>query len=89
MEEEKTLSFEHEVLNKLVEITERLTAFGRQVAKLEERTHQLGVACGMAFQQVKTVVEHLTEAVDGTRQDLAEYGGTITESTWDIDPFNR
>ena len=65
-------------------IDKRLQDLGEKMERMEKVTVQLGKACGSAFKQVKTVVEHLTEAVDGTRQDLSEYGGTITASTWDV-----
>ena len=77
--DEKMTSFEDEVLTKLTILAENLST-------LEKQVNHLGRACSEAFQQVKTVIEHLTEAVDGTRQDLSVYGGTITGSTWD--PFN-
>ena len=67
-------------------IDKRLQDLGEKMERMEKVTVQLGQACGAAFKQVKTVVEHLTEAVDGTRQDLSEYGGTITASTWDVCP---
>ena len=65
-------------------VDKRLQDLGEKMERLGKVTIQLAKACGEAFKQVKTVVEHLTEAVDGTRQDLSEYGGTITESTWDV-----
>ena len=82
-DEEKELpGFEEEVLAKLEQMVRKIDAMQIQVGQLEKKTKSLGVACGQAFQQVRVVIEHLTEAVDGTRQDLSEYGGTITESTW-------
>lgn len=87
MEEEKELSHEMQVILMLQDLGKAIIAVSKQVDKLEEKVHQLGRACGESFRQTKVVVEHLTEAVDGTRQDLSEYGGTITASTWDIDPF--
>ena len=86
-DEEKVTTFEDKVLHKLTEVNNRLAAFECQLAKLERMTHSLGIACSHAFSQVKVVIEHLTEAVDDTRQDLSEYGGVITKSTWDTDPF--
>ena len=74
--------FNEEVLTKLGTIVSQLDALRTRIAQLEKQTKNLGVANGEAFRQVKVVVEHLVEAVDGTRQDLSEYGGTITESTW-------
>ena len=67
-------------------VDKRLQDLGEKMERLGKVTIQLAKACGEAFKQVKTVVEHLTEAVDGTRQDLSEYGGTITASTWDVCP---
>ena len=68
-------------------VDKRLEHLGKAMERLEKVTVQLGKACGAAFGQTKVVIEHLTEAVDGTRQDLSEYGGTITASTWDVCPF--
>ena len=68
----------------LVQICNKLDKFEKKITELTIKTHKLGVACAQAFGQVKTVVEHLTEVVDNTRQDLSEYGGTITDSTWDV-----
>ena len=65
-------------------VDKRLQDLGLKLERREKVTIGLAKACGEAFKQVKTVVEHLTEAVDGTRQDLSEYGGTITASTWDV-----
>ena len=84
MPEEETQS---EVVRILRRIEERMTAFETQLKKLGERVEQLGNGCGEAFRQVKTVVEHLTTAVDDTRQELSLYGGYITKSTWDTEPF--
>ena len=69
---------------KLDELGERVGKLGRTIT---ERVGQLGNGCGEAFRQVKRVVEHLTEAVDETKQDLSMYGGYITQSTWDTEPF--
>ena len=74
-------------LQELRAIRERLTAFERKLDQLAKLIQKVGKACGIAFGQVKKVVEHLTESVDETRQDLSEYGGIITKSTWDTDPF--
>jgi hypothetical protein len=68
-------------------VDERLESLHKKVDDLGKVTLQLGQACGVAFNQTKVVIEHLTEAVDGTRQDLSEYGGTICASTWDTSPF--
>ena len=65
-------------------ICEKLLTLDTKIGNLETQTKELGQACGKAFKQVKIVVEHLTEAVDGTRQDLAEYGGVIVGSTYDV-----
>ena len=75
---------ELDILSLLVQICNKLDRFEKKLADLTLQTQKLGVACAQAFGQVKTVVEHLTEVVDHTRQDLSEYGGTITDSTWDI-----
>ena len=87
MAEEKAPSDEMKVLDMLQEIGRAIVHVSKQVDKLEDTVHQLGRACGESFRQTKVVVEHLTEAVDGTRQDLSEYGGTITASTWDVDCY--
>ena len=68
----------------LAQICNKLDKFEKKLADLTLQTQKLGVACAQAFGQVKTVVEHLTEVVDLTRQDLSEYGGTIRDSTWDV-----
>ena len=69
---------------KLDELGERVGKLGRTIT---ERVGQLGNSCGVAFRQVKRGVEHLTEAVDETKQDLSRYGGYITQSTWEVDPL--
>ena len=35
-----------------------------------------------AWQQTKTIMSELANAQEETRDDLADYGGTIQESTW-------
>ena len=84
MEEEKEQSFEMKVLGMLQEMGHAIVTVSNQVSELEERVMKLGKALSESFKQTKVVIEHLTEAVDGTRQDLSTYGGTITESTWDV-----
>ena len=69
------------------DLKKRLTAIERKMEELAALVFQFGKATGTAFSQVKSVIEHLTKAVDETRQDLSEYGGVITASTWDTDPF--
>ena len=66
---------------------ERMGAFETKLDKLGEMVQGIGKGCGEAFRQVKKVVEHLTEVVDETRQNLSEYGGYIARSTWDVDPL--
>ena len=87
MEEEKELSHDMQVTLMLQELMKAIITVSKQVDKLDQKVHQLGQACGESFRQTKVVVEHLTEAVDGTRQDLSEYGGTISASTWDVHPY--
>ena len=65
-------------------VDRRLQDLGKGMVRLEKLTLEVGKACGEAFRRTKVVIEHLTEAVDDTRQDLSEYGGTITASTWDV-----
>jgi len=69
------------------ELKKRLTVMEKKIDELAKMIHDVGKSCGIAFGQVKRVIEHLTTAVDDTRQDLSEYGGIITASTWDTDPF--
>jgi uncharacterized protein Yka (UPF0111/DUF47 family) len=87
MEEEKAPSVEMKVLDMLQEIGRAIVHVSKQVDKLEEKVHALGKAMGESYDQTKRVVEHLTEAVDETRQDLSTYGGTITASTWDVPSY--
>ena len=87
MAEEKAPSVEMKVLDMLQEIGRAIVNVSKQVDKLDEKVHELGKAMGESFTQTKRVVEHLTEAVDETRQDLSTYGGTITASTWDVDAY--
>ena len=76
-----------ELVRILRRIEERMGAFETKLEQLQKRVEKLGNGCGEAFRQVKTVVEHLTTAVDDTRQELSLYGGYITKSTWDTEPF--
>ena len=76
-----------EVVRILRRIEKRMGAFESKLDQLEKRVEKLGNGCGEAFRQVKKVINHLTEAVDETRQDLSLYGGYITQSTWDTEPF--
>ena len=67
-------------------VEDQLLLITKAIDRLAKVVNNLGCGCREAFKQVKAVVEHLTEAVDGTRQDLSEYGCTITQSTWDVTP---
>ena len=78
---------ESEVVRILRQIEKRMGAFETKLNKLGDMVHKLGNGCGEAFRQVKKVIEHLTEAVDETKQDLSLYGGYISRSTWDVDPL--
>ena len=73
-----------DVLTMLMALDERLRRMELSQKRMEKVVMGLGKANSEAFKQCKVVIEHLTEAVDSTRQDLSEYGGTITASTWDI-----
>lgn len=87
MEEEKDPSDEMKMLAMLQEIGRAIVHVSKQVDKLDEKVHALGKAMGESFNQTKRVVEHLTESIDETRQDLSTYGGTITASTWDVPDY--
>ena len=78
---------ESEVVRLLRKIEKRMGAFETKLDQLDKRVMLMGHGCGEAFRQVKKVVEHLTEAVDETKQDLSLYGGYIAKSTWDTEPF--
>ena len=49
---------------------------------IETKVEMLGTACKTAFDQTKVVVTSLAKIQEDTRMDLAEYGGTIEESTF-------
>ena len=53
-----------------------------RLSKLENKMVKLGVGCKTAFEQTKTVINALSEDQKSIREDLAEYGGTITEATF-------
>ena len=75
------------LMRELRSMNERMGAFESKLDRLGKMMQAIGKGCGEAFRQVKTVVEHLTEAVAETKQDLSMYGGYIARSTWDVDPL--
>ena len=54
----------------------------QRLNKLENRMITLGLGCKTAFEQTKTVINALSQDQKNIREDLAEYGGTISEATF-------
>ena len=65
------------ILQYLRNITSKVSTLFEKMEFLEKIVQQLGQACGMAFNQTKEVVNKLAVGMEETREDLAEYGGTI------------
>ena len=75
-------NWKHVLSDELRGINNRLDMFEIKMAELLETTKKVGHSCGLAFKQVKLIVQELSEVTEQTRQDLSEYGGTMCDSTW-------
>ena len=69
-------------LQYLRNITAKLTVVFDRLQDIETKVEMLGTACKTAFDQTKVVVTSLAKIQEDTRMDLAEYGGTIEQSTF-------
>ena len=78
----KKTEFQEEVLMLLRNIVAKLRVLTEKIEKVDSAAQNLGMACGQAFLQVKGVVNKLADEQRECREDLAEYGGTITDSTF-------
>ena len=63
-------------------VGKQLETLQDSVIQLGQRVNSLGCANSEAFKQVKTVCERLANVTDETRENLDEYGGIITASTF-------
>ena len=75
-------AWKHGFSKKVEKIHTRLDCIEIKIAEVLATTFQVGRACGTAFEQTKTVINALSEEASACREDLAEYGGTIIESSW-------
>ena len=87
--------FKAEVMLYLRNLAAKFHYLSTQVEKVHERLDHLEEvlmqgfrATGTAFQQTKEVVQAVVNETKETREDLAEYGGVIRESTY-FDPLMR
>ena len=62
---------------------ERFNELNVMLCQIGQQVQKLGCANCEAYKQVKTVCERLAEVTEETRSNLDEYGGIITESTYD------
>ena len=65
-------------------VSKQLEMLQDSVIQLGQRVNSLGCANSAAFQQVKTVCERLANVTEETRENLDEFGGIITESTYKV-----
>ena len=87
--------FKDEVMLYLRNLAAKFHYLSTQVEKVHDRLDHLEDvvlrgfrATGTAFQQTKEVVQAVVNETKETREDLAEYGGVIRESTY-FDPLMR
>ena len=80
---------EETVLKYLRDIKDKVMNLELKLDKMEERVEKLGVGCSEAFKSTKDVIGSLKDVTEalavqqkGTREDLAEYGGTIEAASW-------
>ena len=93
---DKGIDKEKEVLKYLKNIVNKLINLNARIHQLEQKQVEMEkIVCsgfayinkGMranneAWQQTKTIMSELANVQEETRDDLADYGGTIQESTW-------
>ena len=65
-------------------ILARVMKIELRLETIERKTHELGTACARAFEMCKVVVQELSEKQDEMTENLDEYGGKITESTFTL-----
>jgi len=75
--------WKHSVGTHLDVIQERLNEQDVMLVQLGQKIERLGRANCEAYGQVKVVMERLADVTEETRCNLDEYGGIITESTYD------
>ena len=71
------------IVNKCINLSEKVCELGKKIVNLENVMMQGFRATGIAFNQMKTVTAACCEEARGAREDLAEYGGVIENSTFD------
>ena len=87
--------FKEEVMLYLRNLAAKFHYLSDQVLKVHERLDRLEEvqmqgfrATGTAFRQTKEVVQAVVDETAATREELAEYGGVIQQSTY-CDPLMR
>ena len=75
--------WKHHASKQLDDILVRLNEQDVMICQLGQQVRKLGCANCEAYGQVKVVMERLADVTEETRQNLDEYGGIITESTYD------
>jgi len=75
--------WKHHASQRLDDILVRLDEQDVMICELGQLVRKLGCANCEAYGQVKVVIEKLADVAEETRQNLDEYGGVITESTYD------
>ena len=68
---------------RLDDILVRLNEQDVMICELGQLVRKLGCANSEAYGQVKVVIDRLADVTEETRSNLDEYGGIITESTYD------
>ena len=67
--------FQKEVLQYLKTISIQLATLNKRVELVEKKTQELGRGCARAFEMCRIVIGNISDNLD-------EYGGVISESTW-------
>ena len=75
--------WKHHASQRLDNILLRLNEQDVMICELGQQVRKLGCANCEAYKRVKVVCERLAEVTEETRNNLDEYGGIITESTYD------
>ena len=63
--------------NILTQLNNRLDTIEIKLMEIATVTQKLGVACGKAFCQTKTVIQALHDEQIETHDDICEYNGTV------------
>ena len=68
---------------KCIHLTEKVQELEQKIVILKDVSMKGFRATGTCFEQMKAVTNACCEEARGAREDLAEYGGCIEESTFD------